>query len=217
MAQIFHPSMKVVFRASIILTVIVGGAGVVGGAMYRSGTPQTSATLANNRPVQPRTPRERPGISCGYCTPRWNSRRSPAFRRHTCMTCHSQIWNTARCSSRCARATDGNTARVDQVHTFRTSPISTIRSTSARVSDARRHGRVDKMPLTWSVNTLHMSWCLDCHRAPENISGRRAKSFDDLDTGSRPAAEGAKLVEENHIRTKHCPIVQSATGNPRPQ
>jgi hypothetical protein len=23
------------------------------------------------------------------------------------------------------------------------------------------------MPLTWQVHSLHMRWCLDCHRAPE--------------------------------------------------
>jgi hypothetical protein len=29
------------------------------------------------------------------------------------------------------------------------------------------HGRVDAMPLMWRTETLHMSWCLDCHRNPE--------------------------------------------------
>jgi hypothetical protein len=29
------------------------------------------------------------------------------------------------------------------------------------------HGRVDNMPLAWKANTLHMEWCLECHRNPE--------------------------------------------------
>ncbi len=29
------------------------------------------------------------------------------------------------------------------------------------------HGRVDQMPLMYKANTLLMSWCIDCHRAPE--------------------------------------------------
>ena len=34
------------------------------------------------------------------------------------------------------------------------------------------HGRVDQMPLMWTVKTLQMEWCLDCHRAPEKYLGR---------------------------------------------
>ena len=30
------------------------------------------------------------------------------------------------------------------------------------------HGRVDKMDVVQQVAPLSMSWCLDCHRAPEN-------------------------------------------------
>ena len=29
------------------------------------------------------------------------------------------------------------------------------------------HGRVDRMPLTYQVNSLQMEWCLNCHRNPE--------------------------------------------------
>ena len=28
------------------------------------------------------------------------------------------------------------------------------------------HGRVDQMPLLYQEHTLHMEWCLDCHRNP---------------------------------------------------
>jgi hypothetical protein len=37
----------------------------------------------------------------------------------------------------------------------------------AGVSCMECHGRVDRMPLTAKQETLHMSWCLDCHRHPE--------------------------------------------------
>lgn len=29
------------------------------------------------------------------------------------------------------------------------------------------HGRVDQMPIVWQVESLSMSWCLECHWAPE--------------------------------------------------
>lgn len=28
------------------------------------------------------------------------------------------------------------------------------------------HGAVDQMPLMWQEATLHMDWCLECHRDP---------------------------------------------------
>lgn len=37
------------------------------------------------------------------------------------------------------------------------------------VSCAECHGRVDQMPEVTHVQPLSMSWCLDCHRAPEKV------------------------------------------------
>ena len=31
------------------------------------------------------------------------------------------------------------------------------------------HGRVDQMPLMWKAQSLHMEWCLECHRQPERF------------------------------------------------
>ena len=39
------------------------------------------------------------------------------------------------------------------------------------------HGRVDRMPLTWKAQTLHMEWCLDCHRRPEQYIRPREEVF----------------------------------------
>lgn len=38
---------------------------------------------------------------------------------------------------------------------------------TAGVGCATCHGRVDRMKVTYQVQPLSMSWCLDCHRAPE--------------------------------------------------
>ena len=40
------------------------------------------------------------------------------------------------------------------------------------------HGRVDQMPLLWRTQSLDMSWCLDCHRAPEKYLRPRNRVFD---------------------------------------
>jgi hypothetical protein len=34
------------------------------------------------------------------------------------------------------------------------------------------------MPLTWQHATLHMEWCLDCHRRPERFLRPRDKIYD---------------------------------------
>jgi hypothetical protein len=39
------------------------------------------------------------------------------------------------------------------------------------------HGRVDQMPLTYKAESLHMEWCLDCHRSPEKYLRPREEVF----------------------------------------
>lgn len=40
---------------------------------------------------------------------------------------------------------------------------------TAGVSCVECHGRVDQMEVVQQVQPLSMSWCLDCHRKPENV------------------------------------------------
>ena len=60
------------------------------------------------------------------------------------------------------------------------------------------HGRVDQMPLAWRASTLHMDWCLDCHRHPEV----HVRDSDEVFTMPWPPKEGLSprdgedLVEE---------------------
>jgi hypothetical protein len=63
------------------------------------------------------------------------------------------------------------------------------------------HGRIDLMPLTRQVNTLQMSWCLDCHRQPEKYV--RPREFVTA-MGYHPAGDqeeiGRRLVKEYGIQ-----------------
>src|SRR5262249_41557500 len=66
------------------------------------------------------------------------------------------------------------------------------------------HGQVDKMPLMWREQSLHMEWCLQCHRHPEDYVGERSNVFSMLNKPSEPST-GKQLVEEYHIRSQtHC-------------
>src|SRR5262249_19573736 len=54
------------------------------------------------------------------------------------------------------------------------------------------HGPIGTMPLTWSAASLRMSWCLDCHRAPEKYLRPRAQIFN---TAYVPPANQLQLGE----------------------
>ncbi len=69
------------------------------------------------------------------------------------------------------------------------------------VSCVSCHGRVDKMDRVRQVETLSMSWCLDCHRNPE-AHLRPAEFVTDLDwqPGEDQAILGERLRLENNIK-----------------
>ena len=64
------------------------------------------------------------------------------------------------------------------------------------------HGRVDEMAVVAKAETLHMAWCLDCHREPERYVRPREAVFE---MGWEPPVDqatlGAQLVEEYGIHT----------------
>jgi hypothetical protein len=64
------------------------------------------------------------------------------------------------------------------------------------------HGRVDEMPLTWRANSLLMSWCLECHRAPERFVRPREDVFRmDYTPPADQEVLGRKLVKEYRIQS----------------
>jgi hypothetical protein len=109
------------------------------------------------------------GIDCRYCH---TTVETAAFAgippTSTCMHCHAEIWNEApmlepvRTSYR-----EGTPLRWTRVHDV---PDFVYFNHSIHVAKgvacASCHGDVSQMPLMWRENTLHMQWCLDCHRNP---------------------------------------------------
>jgi hypothetical protein len=120
------------------------------------------------------------------------------------MTCHSQIWNTAPILEPVRESyRSGKPLEWIRVHDL---PDFAFFNHSIHVNKGigceTCHGRVDKMPLTWSVNTLHMGWCLDCHRNPEKYVRPKSEIYSmTWVTGTDPA-EGTRLVEEYDIRKR---------------
>jgi hypothetical protein len=145
------------------------------------------------------------GLDCRYChTTVEKSSFANIPPTKTCMNCHAQIWNTSptlepvRASYR-----TGNSIRWTRVYDL---PDFVYFNHSIHVNKGvgceTCHGRVDEMPLTAQAPTLHMEWCLNCHRNPEKYL--RPREFI-TKMGYQPAGDqdeiGRRLMAENHIQS----------------
>jgi hypothetical protein len=206
MAQIFHPSMKVISRASIILVVIVTGiVSWVAWEIYVAGY-TTDVELPREQPV-PFSHEHHVnglGIQCAYChTSAEQSSFAGIPPTHTCMTCHSQIWNTSPMLKPVRESY--RTQRPLQWYRVHDLPDFVYFNHSIHLSKGigceTCHGRVDLMPLVWKVNTLYMGWCLDCHRAPEKYIRPKGEVYTMGWVPPSPQSEiGRDLVKKYNVK-----------------
>lgn len=143
------------------------------------------------------------GIDCRYCH---TTVERAAFANvpptQICMNCHSQIWTEApvlepvRASWR-----SGESLEWTRVHDL---PDFVFFNHSIHVAKGvgctTCHGDVGSMNLTWQDATLHMEWCLDCHRNPGPNLRPREEIFS-LDWTPDPEL-GEKLVEEYNVNPR---------------
>lgn len=172
MAQLFHPSANTISQVSVFGSLILfGGAFGVGALLVRS--PYiTDVGVVRSQPI-PFSHQHHVGdvgIDCQYCH-RDVSRNASAGMPTTeiCLGCHSQIWADAPILEplRVSRESRRPLSWV-RVHDL---PDFVYFNHAIHVSRGLEcelcHGRMDHMPLTWRNATLHMEWCLDCHRHPD--------------------------------------------------
>src|SRR3954462_837748 len=99
MAQIFHPSMNTIARASIFGAIFVLAAAAWVGARIYSSPYVTQQYEPKQQPV-PFSHQHHVkglGIDCRYChTSVEESHFAGLPPTHTCMSCHSQIWTNAQ-------------------------------------------------------------------------------------------------------------------------
>ncbi len=120
------------------------------------------------------------------------------------MTCHSQIWTNAeilepvRASWRENRPIEWT--RVHDLPDF----VQFNHSIHVQkgVGCYECHGNVAGMPLMWKAHSLHMEWCLDCHRAPEKYIRPRDQVFNmDYKQPDNQLEVGRDLVKQYQIKT----------------
>jgi hypothetical protein len=110
------------------------------------------------------------GIDCRYCHTTVEVAATAGIPpTATCMNCHRQIWadspmlEPVRESMRTGKPLEWT--RVHDLPDFAYFNHSVHVQRGVGCSSC--HGRVDRMPLMWQTETLHMEWCVDCHRDPK--------------------------------------------------
>ena len=143
------------------------------------------------------------GIDCRYCH---TSVETSSFAglppTETCMTCHSQIWKNSpmlepvRESFRTDRSLEW--IRVNELPQFVYFNHSI--HVNKGIGCTTCHGPIGQMPLTWAENSMKMSWCLDCHRHPENNVRPRDQVFSiSYQPPANQAEIGKQLVKQYNI------------------
>jgi hypothetical protein len=209
MAQIFRPYVNVLARASILGFAILAAA--LGGMVwlyYRSAF-QTQVGIARPQPVQFSHEHHVAGlgIDCRYChTGVETSPYAGIPSTEICMQCHSQIWRDSpklepvRNSFR-----TGEPIRWTRVHDV---PDFVYFDHSIHIAKgvacASCHGPVDEMPLMWRTETLHMQWCLDCHRdpAPHLRPADQLFTIASMGRGENGAIDREALMEHYQIMSE---------------
>jgi hypothetical protein len=121
------------------------------------------------------------------------------------MTCHSQIWRDSPMLAPVRESfAENRSVAWTRVHNL--PDYAYFRHDihiNKGVGCETCHDRVDRMPLTWKASTLHMEWCLDCHRLPERHLRSPNRVFE---MGYRPSGKqaeaDAKVLNEHRIDTQ---------------
>jgi len=202
LAQIFHRSSNSLAKVSIAAALLTVSGIVWAAYKLDQGSFNTLVDVAREQPV-PFSHKHHvgdDGIDCRYCH---TSVETSAFAgvppTETCMSCHSQIWNTAEILEPVrASLRSGKSLEWTRVHDL---PDFVYFNHSIHlhkgIGCTTCHGQVDRMPLMWQEKSLQMEWCIDCHRNPERYVRPRDAVFsvdytpppDQLELGRRLVAE----------------------------
>jgi NAD-dependent SIR2 family protein deacetylase len=191
---------------SIAVLVAVLGVGAVVGLVWY---PRSDLGTGVNDPIEQPVPYSHAlhvgglGMDCRYCHATVEkSSTADIPSTETCMSCHSQV------------ATDRPTLQLVRDSYQNGQPISWNRVNNVPdfvyfnheahvakgVGCETCHGRVDTMNVVYKAETLHMEWCLQCHRNPADYIRPRANVFD---MGYQPQEDqralGEQLVSEYQI------------------
>lgn len=207
MAQVFKPSSNIYSRLILKVVGLVAGGALFGLYQFNTIPWVTRAFEVREQPVpfSHKHHNGEIGIDCRYCH---TSVEDSAFAgippTQICMNCHAEIWKDApmlepvRASYRSGESLEW--IRVHDLGDF--AYFNHAAHLAKGVGCASCHGDVTKMNLTYSVSSLSMGWCLDCHRDPARAVRPKDKLFDTTWVADDQRALGTKLVDEYHVEPR---------------
>jgi hypothetical protein len=164
MAQIFKPGANSVAKVSLLGVALLPFTVGYGIAALSRSPANTHVTVPMDQPV-PFSHEHHAwqlGIDCRYChTSVEKSTYAGLPATEVCMSCHSQIWT----NSPLLEPVPIKWSLLNKVpqFVFFNHSIHVNRGINCDVC----HGPVQDMMITYKGNAFQMSWCLQCHRAPE--------------------------------------------------
>lgn len=208
MASLFRPKHNTLARLSLI--VLVGGAvATLGGLMFYVRAPLARGMQDPiEQPIQfdHRHHTRDEGIDCRFCHQTVD--RSPHASvpsSQLCLNCHSQIWNHSPLLDPLRRSYIENKPivwkKVNDVPDF--VYFNHAIHVNKGVGCVTCHGRVDQMAAVEKAYPLTMSWCLECHRSPE----QHLRPVEEVTNMAwRPEGDalavGKELADRNQVHTR---------------
>lgn len=204
--QIFHPSMNTISRVSIfgLVFFLLAAVGVAAALVRSPYFTEQGVVRVQPVPFSHQHHVGDAGIDCRYCH---QTVEDNAFAgmpsTELCMDCHSQLWRESLVLEPVRQSFETG----EPLHWVRVHDLSDFAffhhgaHIQKGIDCAVCHGEVDKMPLMYREETLHMEWCLECHRNPdEYLAGKQMPTLPELPIG--------KEVPEYHRQAKtncsHC-------------
>ncbi|MEX0618007.1 MAG: cytochrome c3 family protein [Pseudohongiellaceae bacterium] len=207
--QIFPPWSNAIARTGLVgIVLFLPLLAAVAIAVVRSDF-YTGEHMAPEQPVQfsHRHHIQEVGLDCRYCHTGVETGEFAGIpTTYTCMTCHSQIWNESPMLEPVRQSIINDQPlrwqRVNNLpdHVYFDHSIHINKGVACTVC----HGDVSQMALTYAEHPLHMRWCLDCHRRPEDFIRPRETIFEsDWRPEEAQREVGLRLVEEYGISRGH--------------
>ena len=196
MPQLFRPGANTLARLMLgAAPLAVAFLLLVGAIVTRSGAATGEGLFVDQQvPFSHQHHSGELGIDCRYChTGVEKGAQAVVPPTHTCMSCHSQLWTNAQMLAPVRQSlASGVPLTWNRVNRL---PDYVYFDHHVHVKNgvpcAACHGDTRRMPLTRQAVSLHMGWCLDCHRAPENRIVAASRRFEDAPYQDRTPADRA--------------------------
>lgn len=204
MAQIFPRWANEVPRR-ILLGLIILVTALVAGVWYYFSPEYTDVGYAPEQPVpySHEVHAGKLGLDCQYChTEVFNSKQANLPPTQTCMNCHEQVLTDSENLAKIRESWEtGQPVEWVRVHNL---PDYAYFNHAAHVNVGvgceSCHGRVDRMEVVFQKEPLSMSWCMDCHRNPEQY----VRPVEEVTTmgfqAENQVVQGRDLVAKHNIQ-----------------